>query len=94
MNENDKTTPPPTAKLLEISTSNFSVKATNPLTIAYYAYGVHGYANVVIQVNGTMQKSKCEVQVAKDGHSLMFVCAICTRSCTRPVGPPQADTQG
>ncbi len=42
--------------------------------------GVHDYANVVIQVNGMMGKGESEVRVAKDGHSLTFVCTIQPRS--------------
>jgi hypothetical protein len=76
MNKDDKTTPPPTAKLLAIYTSNFFVEAPDPLTVAYYANDDHNYANMVIRVNGAMQKGEYEVQVAKDGHSNLFVCAI------------------
>jgi hypothetical protein len=58
--------PPSAAKPLAIST-NFSVKATNPLTITYYADGVHGYADVAIHLNITMNKGEYEMQVAEDG---------------------------
>jgi hypothetical protein len=75
-NKDDKTMHPPTAKPLIISTSNFSIEATNPLTVSYYADGAHDYANVVIRVNGTMRKGEYQVQVAKDGHSILFVCSI------------------
>jgi hypothetical protein len=53
-------------------------KTTNPLSVAYYAYGRHNYA-LVIQANGTMQKGEYEARVAKDGHSLMFIRTICKR---------------
>ncbi len=85
MNKDDKTTPPPTAKPLGISTSNFSVEATYPLTVTYYADGAHNCAGVVIRVNGTMQKSEYEVQVTKDGHLLTFVCTIHTRSFDKKI---------
>jgi hypothetical protein len=79
VNKDDKTMPPLAAKLLAISTSNFSVEASNPLKVAYYAISTYNYTSAVIQVNGMMQKGEYEVQVARDGHSLTFVRAICTR---------------
>jgi hypothetical protein len=45
----------PAAKPLAIST-NFSIKATDPLAVAHYADGTHDFKDVAIQVNGTMNK--------------------------------------
>jgi hypothetical protein len=78
MNE-DNIIPPPAAKPLAIST-NFSVKATNPLTVAYYVNSVHNYTNVAICMNGKMNKDEYKVQVAKDGLLLSFLCTIRARS--------------
>ncbi len=39
--------PPTAAKLLGIST-NFSLEATDPLTVTYYTDGVHNYTDVAI----------------------------------------------
>ncbi len=64
----------PAPKLPNIRT--FSIKAEDPLTVSYYTTGKHGYANVVFRVNGTIDYGEYEVQVAKDGHSILFVRAI------------------
>ncbi len=58
---------------------NFSIKAEDPLTVSYYANG-HDYADVVFHVNGTMEYGEYKVRVAKDGRSILFVCAIRARS--------------
>jgi hypothetical protein len=70
----DEITHLPAPKLPEIRT--FSIEAEDPLTISYYATGKHNYANMVIRVNGTMEQSEYKVQVAKDGHLILFVPAI------------------
>ncbi len=54
----------------------FSIEVEDPLTISYYATGKHNYADVVFRVNGRMECSEYEVQVAKDSCSILFVCAI------------------
>jgi hypothetical protein len=46
---------------------------------------VHDYADVVIHVNGTMEYSEYEVQVAKDGGSILFVCTIHARSFDKKI---------
>jgi hypothetical protein len=70
---------PLATKPLAISTSNFSIEATDLLTVSYYAEGAHNYANVVIRVNRTMEKGEYEVRVAKDGHLISFVSTINAR---------------
>ncbi len=57
----------------------------NPLTISYYADGAHNYADVVIWVNGIMGYGECEMRVAKDGRSILFVCAIRARSFDKKI---------
>ncbi len=73
----DEITHLPAPKLPEIWT--FSIKEEDPLTVSYYATGKQEYANVVICVNGTMEYGEYEVQVAKDGRSILFVYAIHVR---------------
>jgi hypothetical protein len=73
----------PAAKLPAIST--FSIKLADSLTVSYYADGVHDYASVVIQVNRTMEYGEYEVQVANDGHSILFVHAIHARLLTKKI---------
>jgi len=51
----------------------------------YYAGGVYDYANVVFCVNGTMQKGEYQVQVAKDGLSILFIHAISSRSFDKKI---------
>ncbi len=62
--------------------SNFSIKAEDPLTVLYYANGVH---DLVFRVNGTMEYGEYKVQVAKDGCSILFVCAICAWSFDKKI---------
>jgi hypothetical protein len=57
----------------------FLIEAEDPLTVSYYATGKHNYADVVICVNGMMEYGEYEVQVAKDGCSILFVHAIGAR---------------
>jgi hypothetical protein len=54
----------------------YSIEAEDPFTVSYHANGKHDYTDVVIWVNGTMEYSEYEVQVAKDGHLISFICAI------------------
>ncbi len=70
----DEVTHLPVPKLPKIRT--FSIEAENPLTVSYYATDKHDYADVVIRVNRMMKYCECEVQVAKDGHLILFVCTI------------------
>ncbi len=51
--------PPPAAKPTTIS--HFSVKATDPFTVAYYPDSTQDYANVAIRVNGTMKREEFDV---------------------------------
>jgi hypothetical protein len=48
----------------------------DPLIVSYHPPGKHDYANVVFRVNGTIEYAEYEVQVAKDGRSILFVRAI------------------
>ncbi len=68
----------PAPKLPNIRT--YSIKAEDPFTISYYTNGKHDYANAVICVNGTMEYGEYEVQVAKDGRSILFVHPIYVKS--------------
>jgi hypothetical protein len=74
-NKDDKITHLLATKPPAIST--FSTKVANPLAVSYYADGAHNYAGVVIRVNRTMEYGENEVQVAKDGRSILFVGPIC-----------------
>ena len=75
--------PPPAAAAATAPGTSFSVDASNPLTSHYYADGVYDYADVVFRVNGTMQKGEYQVQVAKDG--LSVVRAISSRSFDKKI---------
>jgi hypothetical protein len=64
------------AHLLAPGPMTYSVEAGDPFIVLYYASGKHDYANVVFHVNGTMEYSEYEIQVAKDGRSISFVHAF------------------
>jgi hypothetical protein len=63
----------------------YSIEAGDPFTVSYYASGKHDYADVVFRVNGTMEYGEYEVQVAKDGRSILFVCAIRAKSFNKTI---------
>ena len=71
--------PPPPPPAAAAATS-FSIDATDPLTVSYYAVGPYDYADVVFRVNGTMEKNEYQVRVAEDGLSVSFVRAISSLS--------------
>ncbi len=51
----------------------------------YYADGVYDYADTVFCINKTMQKSEYQIQVAEDGLSVSFLCAICSCSFDKKI---------
>ncbi len=72
--------PPPPAAAAAPAATSFSIDATDPITVHYYADGAYDYADVVFRVNGTMEKSEYQVRVAEDGLSVSFVRAISSMS--------------
>jgi hypothetical protein len=71
---------PPLAAAKPPIISIFSIDPTDTFTVAYYANCVNNYADVAICIHGTIKKGKYKVQMAKDGNSLMWHCATCSRT--------------